>query len=64
MDEVRVPRPRGVGVGNRKLKIGVPAHLIVRIDVIAATRPDRPTRSNLIAEAMAEYLERREESYS
>ncbi len=54
VQEKKTQKP--IRAGYRHVSITVPADLVVRIDVIAAQRADYPSRSDLITEAMAEYL--------
>jgi metal-responsive CopG/Arc/MetJ family transcriptional regulator len=48
--------------GYRRISIAVPAELVVRIDLLAVTRPDYPHRSVLIDDALRLYLEQQEGS--
>lgn len=42
--------------GYRRISINVPADLVVKIDLLAATRPDHPYRAELVTEAIRVYL--------
>jgi metal-responsive CopG/Arc/MetJ family transcriptional regulator len=42
--------------GYRRISVNVPADLVVRIDLLAATRPDHPYRAEVVTEAIRVYL--------
>lgn len=42
--------------GYRRISVNVPADLVVKIDLLAATRPDHPYRAELVTEAIRVYL--------
>jgi len=42
--------------GYRRISVNVPADLVVKIDLLAATRTDHPYRAELVTEAIRVYL--------
>lgn len=42
--------------GYRRISVNMPADLVVRIDLLAATRPDHPYRAEVVTEAIRVYL--------